>query len=35
MDIKRLEEYSLIKIRNNNRKGLSRLLPDYTNPNDV
>jgi len=35
MEIKKLEEYSLIKIFNNNRRGLGRPLPDYTNPNNI
>jgi len=35
MEIKRLEKYNLIKILNDNRRGLSRLLLDYTNLNNI
>jgi len=32
---KRLEEYNLVKILNNNGRGLGKLLPDYTNLNNT
>jgi len=35
MEIKRLEEYSLIKIFNNDGRGLSKPLLNYTNPNNI
>ena len=33
--IKRLEEYNLVKIFNNNRRGLNKPLLDCTNPNNI
>jgi len=35
MEIKRLEEYNLVKIFNNNGRGLSKLLLDYINFNNI
>jgi len=35
METKKLEEYSLAKIFNDNGRGLNRLLLDYTNFNNI
>ena len=35
METKRLEEYNLVKIFNDNGRGLGRLLLDYTNLNNI
>jgi len=35
MEIKRLEEYNLVKILNNNGRGLGKLLLNCINPNNI